>query len=253
MKDLPSVVDMLKAGLHFGHKKSRRHPKMDQYIYTTKGELCIIDVRQTSDLLGKALEYLSSVAQRGGTVLLVSTKKQSQALLEKYAKECDMPYVSERWLGGTVTNYPVISQLIKKLKKLKEKRESGELAKYTKKEQLEFTREIEELELSIGGMQYMTKLPDVIFILDLKKDKTALDEAIKKNIPVVAVCDTNTNPEKVTYVIPGNDDAIKSIDMILGLVAKAINEGRAKKAADMPVVETKKEEKKAAPAEEAKA
>lgn len=240
MPSIPSIVDMLKNGVHFGHKKSRRHPKMDDFIFTTKGEMCIIDVRKTAEYLEKALAYLSEVAQRGGTILLVSTKRQSQALLKKYAEECNAPYINGRWLGGTLTNFGVISQLIKKLRKLKEKQETGELLKYTKKEQLEFSREIDELDSLIGGIQHLNKLPDVVFLLDLKKDSTAYSEAVKKKLPIVAVCDTNVNPEHVSHIIPANDDAIRSIDMILSLVAKAINEGKAKKTAEAPT-ETKTE------------
>ena len=231
MPAIPSTAELLKRGVHFGHKKSRRHPKMEEFIFTVKGDLCIIDVRKTIEHLKAALAYITEVTAKGGVVLMVSTKKQSHTLLAQHAESCGAPYINGRWLGGTLTNFAVISQLIKKFKKLKGDRETGAHEKFTKKEQLDLTREIEELDLSIGGIQNLNKLPDAVFILDLKKDKTALTEALKKGIPIVAVCDTNANPDGIAHIIPANDDAIKSIELMLGLVASAINEGKAKYAA----------------------
>ena len=250
---VPSVVEMLESGLHFGHKKSRRHPKMDEYIFTTRGEICIIDVRKTAAHLQKALDYVEQAASRGENILFVSTKRQAKALVRKYAESCGMPFVTERWIGGTLTNFAVISQLIKKFKKYKDQQATGDLLKYTKKEQLEITREIEELDTAIGGIQTLTRVPDVVFILDLKKDKTAMQEAIRKNVPVVAVCDTNVNPEDVTYPIPGNDDAIRSVELVLSLLAKAVNEGKAKKAVEVKEVKDAKEAREAKKVEAPKA
>jgi small subunit ribosomal protein S2 len=250
MPQIPSLVDMLKSGVHFGHKKSRRHPKMEPFIYMTKGEVSIIDLMKTQESLATALDYMSRLASRGGSILFVGTKKQGQSLLKKYAESCGMPYVHLRWLGGTLTNFAVIGKLIKKFKKLKEQKEAGEFQKYTKKEQLDITREIEELDDLIGGISNLTKIPDAVFILDLKKEKTALHEAKRRNVPVVAVCDTNANPEDVDYPIPANDDAVKAIDMILGLVAAAIAEGVSRKDKDaavpVPAVPVESEKQEAA-------
>ncbi|MBI4239866.1 30S ribosomal protein S2 [Candidatus Uhrbacteria bacterium] len=237
---LPSLVDMLKSGVHFGHKKSKRHPKMAPYIFTTRGEISIINLEKTEKYLKEALLYLENIASKGGTVLFVGTKKQGSELVKKYAIECGMPYVNQRWLGGTLTNFVIIGKMIKKFKKLNERAESGELAKYTKKEQLDISREIEELDTLIGGIQNMAKIPDAIFILDLKKEKTPLREALKKKIPLVALCDTNTNPEEIDYPIPANDDAVKSIDMIVSLISAAIKSGKTKRAQEAEFAEKAK-------------
>ncbi len=232
MPSLPTLVDMLKCGVHFGHKRSKRHPKMAPFIFTTKNEISIIDLQKTLECLPAALEYAAAVAQKGGVILFVGTKRQAREYIKKAAESCGMPYVNGRWLGGTLTNFSVISKMIKKYKKNKEMIETGEASKYTKKEQLDLSREIEELEEAIGGIQDMAKLPDAIFILDLKKEKTPLSEARKRGIPVIALTDTNVNPDAADYPIPANDDAVKSIEMITTLVAAAINEGRSRKAAE---------------------
>ncbi len=238
MFPLPTLVDMLKSGAHFGHKKSKRHPKMSPFIFTTRGEVSIIDLEKTEVLLKEALTYIERLVQRGGVILFVGTKKQGQQIVKKHAISCGMPYVTGRWLGGTLTNYAIISKMIKKYKKLMERSEAGEFVKYTKKEQLDITREIEELEDLIGGISTLSKMPDAVFLLDLKKEKTALREALKKKIPIVALCDTNTNPEEIDYPIPANDDAVKSIEMLVGLMASAVLEGKSKRAqeTETPVV-----------------
>ena len=238
MFQLPTLVDMLKSGAHFGHKKSKRHPKMSPFIFTTRGEVSIIDLEKTEVLLKEALTYIERLVQRGGVILFVGTKKQGQQIVKKHAISCGMPYVTGRWLGGTLTNYAIISKMIKKYKKLMERSEAGEFVKYTKKEQLDITREIEELEDLIGGISTLSKMPDAVFLLDLKKEKTALREALKKKIPIVALCDTNTNPEEIDYPIPANDDAVKSIEMLVGLMASAVLEGKSKRAqeTETPVV-----------------
>ncbi len=226
MPTLPSLVDMLKSGVHLGHKKSKRHPKMDPYIFMNRGDMTVIDLEKTQELLGKALAFITSEVANGKTVLFVGTKRQAQDPIQKYAELCEMPYVNGRWIGGMLTNFTVISKMIKRYKTLKEQQATGALVKYTKKEQLDFARTIEELENAIGGIQALTRLPDLVFMVDLKRDKTAYKEAVKKHLPIVAVCDTNVNPTDVDYMIPANDDAVKSIDMISGLVAQAILEGK---------------------------
>ncbi len=232
MIEIPTVLEMLKAGLHFGHRTSKMHPKMKPYVFTQKNGVHIINVELTQEKLKEALEFVTKIVSNGGTILFLGTKKQAQAIVKKYAEECQMPHITERWLGGTFTNFAEISRVIRKYSSLKEKRKSGELKKYTKKEQLKFDREIEKLEKVVGGIESLKKIPEAIYIVDLKKEKTALAEATTKEIPVVAICDSNVNPDRINYVIPGNDDAIKSIEMVTRLVAEAVvagkNEGEVK-------------------------
>lgn len=241
MAQLPTIVQLLEAGLHFGHKRSRRHPKMEPYLFGSKNDITIIDVRKSLALLQKALVYVSQLGQDGSTLLFVGTKKQAVNPIKKYAELCGQPYVANRWIGGTLTNFSIISKMIKKYHSLKEKFESGEFQKYTKKEQLDRSRETEELDFLIGGIQHLTKLPAALLIIDTNHDSTAVKEARKKNIPIVALCDANVNPEFVDYPVPGNDDAVKSINMVLELFASAYNEGKALKIAQKTEVpETQK-------------
>jgi len=242
MPKIPDLMTMLKSGVHFGHQLSKRHPKMEPYIFTAKSGFHIINLEQTQVKLEVALAFVKKVVSNGGTILFLGTKKQAKPIIEKYAKETDMPYITERWLGGTITNFQEISRVIRKLTSLKKQQTGGQLEKYTKKEQLDFTREIEKLEKMVGGVEKITKIPDAVFVVDMKKEKTAVAEAAKKNIPVIAICDTNVNPEKIAYPIPANDDAVKSIEMITGLIADAVKEGQAEraKAATAPVVEKPK-------------
>lgn len=226
MYKIPELVEMLKNGVHFGHHVSKRHPKMSQYIYTDRNQIHIIDLEMTAIKLKEALDFLTKLTATGGVVLFVSSKNQAKPIIEKSAKECGMPYINSRWLGGTFTNLSNIVKLTRKLKSLEQKQLSGDLEKYTKKEQLDFQREITKLNDLVGGIKNMEKLPEAVYIIDTKKEKTALAEATKKNVPVVAIVDTNVNPEKVSYPIPANDDATKSIEMITLLVAEAIKDGR---------------------------
>lgn len=226
--NVPTVIDMLKAGAHFGHKKSKRHPKMQEYIFTTKNDICILDLTKTIEYLEKALRFVTDTIAGGGLILFVGTKKQTASAIKTAALSCGMPYVDTRWIGGTITNYAIINKMIKKYKKLKEKQETGEFAKYTKKEQLELSREIDELEGLIGGIQTLAKLPDAVFIVDVKKEKTALKEALKKKIPVIALCDTNVNPTGIDYVIPANDDASRSTSLFITCITDAIKEAKEK-------------------------
>lgn len=238
MTKIPDLMTMLKSGVHFGHQLSKRHPKMKPYIFTAKSGFHIINLEQTQEKLTEALAFVDKVVSNGGTILFLATKKQAQKIVEKHAKDCGMPFITERWLGGTFTNFAEISRLIKKYSSLKKQQETGELSKYTKKERLEIEREINKLHQIVGGIESMSKVPDAIFVIDLKKEKTAVAEAMKKNIPIIAMCDTNVNPDKVNYVIPANDDAVKSIELITSLIAEEI-----KSASKKAVVKT--EEKKA--------
>ena len=223
---IPTVEEMLKAGMHFGHRTSKWHPKMEPFIFGSRKGVHIIDLRKTQRLLNEALEYLKREAGEGKAILLVGTKTQVKNLLKKTAVETGMPYVSERWLGGILTNFAVIRNLVRKYKDLAEKRSSGKLDKYTKKERLDFDREIVKLENNVGGLVSLIKTPDVIFIWDIKKEKTAFAEAKKKKIPLVAVCDTNVNPDGVQHIIPANDDASKGIKLVMNLVKEAVEEGK---------------------------
>lgn len=240
MVRLPEVEDMLKAGMHFGHRTSRWHPKMKPYIFGARKGVHIIDLEKSRDKMAEALNYMSEVAARNGKILFVGTKDQVKGLLKKVAKEINMPYVSERWLGGTMTNFTIIKKNVKKYKDLLEKRDSGKLNKYTKKEQLEFSREIDKLEKSVGGLVDLNTYPEAVFIWDIKNDKTALAEAKKKNLPIIAVCDTNVDPSGIKYVIPANDDASKTIKLVFDLIREAVLEGRAKAATNQAAAEKAK-------------
>ncbi|MBI3290833.1 30S ribosomal protein S2 [Candidatus Falkowbacteria bacterium] len=225
MPQIPDLMTMLKAGVHFGHQLSRRNPKMEPYIFTSKSGFHIINLEKTQEKLQEALDFAKKIVANGGTILFLGTKKQAQPIIAKYAKDCGMPYLVDRWLGGTFTNFSEISRVIKRLTKLKKEKQTGLLDKYTKKEKLEFDREIEKLETMVGGAESMARIPDAIFVCDVRKEKTAVNEAVKKNIPIIAICDTNVNPDKINYCIPGNDDAVKSIELITSLISQAILEG----------------------------
>ncbi len=228
MENLPTIEQMLKAGMHFGHQTSRWHPKMEPFIFTQRNGIYIIDLVKARRMLGTALDFIKKFAAEGKIILFVGTKMQVKKPLKRMAEETGMPYVTEKWMGGCLTNFPVIKRMIKKYKELSEDRAAGKLEKYTKKERLSFERQIAKLEAKVGGLVNLTRLPDAVFIWDIKREKTALTEAMKKNIPVIAVCDTNVDPTGVNYIIPANDDATKTIKLILGLVKKAIVTGKEK-------------------------
>jgi len=206
---------------------------MKPYIFGSKNEVSIIDLQKTSERLEQALTFVKNIVRQGGTIIFVGSKRQAQETIKNHALACGMPYVHTRWIGGTITNYAIISKMIKNYLKMKEKTEAGEYKKYTKKEQLELSRKIEELEGLIGGIQTLTKLPDALYIVDPRKEETPFKEALKRHIPVIALCDTNTNPENITYPIPANDDAIKSIEVITAAIADAVREGKAERQKDM--------------------
>ncbi|MBI4089949.1 MAG: 30S ribosomal protein S2 [Candidatus Kerfeldbacteria bacterium] len=225
MRDI-TLVELLKAGVHFGHQVSRWHPKMRPFIFTSRSGVYVIDLEKTIEQLKQAQSWLRELVGNGGVVLLVGTKRQAQPIVQAAAVKAGMPYVVERWLGGTFTNFPTILKVTKRLTHLKQERASGNLEKYTKKEQLEFNQEIARLEKLVGGIERMTKLPEAVFIIDVKQEKTALREASKVKIPVVALVDTNVSPEGIAYPIPANDDASKSIQLLTDAVVEAIEEGQ---------------------------
>jgi len=227
MSKIPELAELMKAGAHFGHQKSKWHPKMEPYIFTVKNGIHIINLEETQKQLEKALAFVKQTVTAGGTVLFVGTKDQAKAPIREAAVSCGMPYIVSRWLGGTLTNASTILNLVKKYRKLKSDQTTGELEKYTKREQLSIVREIAKLDEMIGGIESLEKIPDIIFVWDIRKEKTAIMEAIKKNVPVVAVVDTNVNPELVAYPIPCNDDASNAIKLISNVLAEAINEAKA--------------------------
>lgn len=226
MANIPNLVDMLKAGVHFGHQSSKWHPKMKPFIYGVRGGVHVINVEKTTEQLEKAVAFAKDVAAKGGTILFVGTKAQAQDVVAEAAKSAGMPYVNTRWLGGTLTNWPQIQRLIRHYLDLKDKREKGDLKKYTKLEQLNFDREIAELDEKIGGMSSLLRVPDAIFVLDARIEKTAVREAQSVRVPVIALVDSNVNPRGISYVIPGNDDAVGSITLVANVVAQAINDGK---------------------------
>jgi len=229
MVKIPTLEEMLKAGMYFGHRKSKWHPKMEPFIFTARNGVYVIDLVKTQKMLATALEFMKKLVSEGKIILFVGTKNQVRKPLKKMAEEIGAPYVVGKWLGGCLTNFLVVKKLIKKYKDLVEKKETGKLEKYTKKERLDFDREISKLEMKVGGLVSLNKLPDALFIWDVRKEKTAVAEAKKKNIPVIAICDTNVNPKNINYVIPANDDATKTIKLMLNSIKETIEEGKAEK------------------------
>ena len=224
MVKLPTLEEMLKAGMHFGHQTSKWHPKMEQYIFTSRKGVYIIDLTKTRKMMETTIEFMKKLSAEGKTILFVGTKNQVKKPMQAMAEEIKMPYVIGKWLGGSLTNFAIIKKSIKKYTDLIEKKETGKLDKYTKKERLNFDREIKKLEMKVGGLVNLKKLPDAVFIWDLKKEKTAVEESIKKNIPIIAVCDTNVNPELANYVIPSNDDATKTVKLLLNTIKENLSE-----------------------------
>jgi small subunit ribosomal protein S2 len=213
---------LLKAGVHFGHQKSRRNPKMDQYIYTTRNNINIIDLAKTVELTQEALNFLKSVQKSGKQILFVGTKKQTKDLVVDVAEITENPFVVERWLGGTFTNFRNIRGRTRYMTRLRNQIEKGDIKKYTKFEQMKKNEEAEKLERRMGGIADMASLPGAIFVTDVEADKLAIREANIVGVPVVALADTNVNPEGVTYVIPANDDAISSLTVMLAHVCQAL-------------------------------
>lgn len=226
MVKLPTLLEMLQAGVHFGHKESRWHPKMKPFIFGGRNGIHIIDLEKTRSQLERALEYVRDTVARGGIVLFVGTKHQARDIIKREAEACGAPYVYGRWLGGTLTNFSEIMTLIRRYNDLAARKATGALAKYTKKEQARFAEEIEDMEAKVGGIKSIIRPPDALFVVDLRKEKTAVAEAQVKKIPIVALVDTNVNPELAAYPIPSNDDAVKTVEMMVRLVAEAVKEGK---------------------------
>lgn len=225
MSDI-TIRQLLEAGCHFGHQTRYWCPRMAPYIFGERNKLHIIDLQQTLPMFNDALNYVGSVAAEGGKVLFVGTKRQASKLIEQEAKRCNSPYVNFRWLGGMLTNYKTIKKSVNRLKEMDAMVENGGINKLVKKEALQFNRERAKLEKSLSGIKNMNGLPDVLFVIDREYDYIAVNEANKLGIPVVSVVDSNCSPVGIDYVIPGNDDAIRSIRLYLGAAADAINDSR---------------------------
>ena len=226
--DQPVVTmrQLLEAGVHFGHQTRRWNPKMKRFIFGERNGIYIIDLNQTLRRIEVAYNYVRDLVAGGGTVMFVGTKKQTQDPVARYATQCGAPYVNERWLGGMLTNFSTISTRVKKLQEYERMRAAGDFELMPKKEALILSRELEKLQRNLGGIRNMSKLPDAIFVIDTKKEHIAVTEANKLGLPVVAVVDTNCDPDVIDYVIPGNDDAIRSGNLMCRVVADAVEEGR---------------------------
>ena len=224
-----TMKDLLEAGVHFGHQTQRWNPKMDKYIYGDKSGIHILDLRITYDTLEKTQDFVQKLVANGGKVLFVGTKPQAQKVIEEQAIRAQMPYVNHRWLGGMLTNFKTIIKRVIYLNELNSLESSGEINTYPKPERLRISREVEKLTKSIGGIVNLNKLPEAIFIVDLLNETTALTEAKKLNIPVIGLADSNVDPENVDYVIPGNDDAIRSIEVIATSIADSCLKGLGKR------------------------
>ncbi len=221
-----SMKQLLEAGVHFGHRSKRWNPKMRSYIFTERNGIHIIDLQQTITHIDKAYEFLRDVSAEGGTVLFVGTKKQAQETITQEAQRCGMPFVNERWLGGTMTNFRTIRSRIDTLLSLEQAKERGDFQQMTKKEGLTRERELEKLQHRLGGLRNLRRLPDALFIADVRREVNAVAEAKSLGIPIVAMVDTNCDPDPIDYVIPANDDAIRAIRLITGKMADAVIEGQ---------------------------
>jgi small subunit ribosomal protein S2 len=218
--------ELLEAGVHFGHQTRRWNPKMRRFIFTERGGIYIIDLQQTLELLEEAHAFVRNLAERGGTVLFVGTKKQAQSAVEDQAKRVGMPYVNHRWLGGLLTNWRTMSERIEHLHELRRLKDEGQLDLLPAKERIAMLAELEKLEENLGGVAEMRRQPDAVFIVDLRKEQLAVREARRLNLPVLALVDTNCDPDEADYVIPGNDDAIRACDLIVRVVADGIEAGK---------------------------
>jgi small subunit ribosomal protein S2 len=221
-----TMRQLLEAGVHFGHQTRRWNPKMKRFIFGERNGIYIIDLQQTLQRIETAYTFVRDLVAGGGTILFVGTKKQTQDPVARYADTCGMPYVNERWLGGMLTNFTTISARVKKMTEYERMRTAGDFEAMPKKEALILGRELEKLQRNLGGIRGMTKLPDAIFVIDTKKEHIAVTEANKLNMPIVAVVDTNCDPDLIQYVIPGNDDAIRAGTLMCRVISDAVEEGR---------------------------
>ncbi len=237
-----SMKALLESGVHFGHRTNKWNPKMRPYIFTERNGIHIIDLQQTVKLLEEAAEKVRDVVAAGGTVLFVGTKRQAQETIQEEAERCGMPFVNQRWLGGTLTNWVTIQERLVELTRLEKMFETGEVQALTKKERLLLERDINRLDNRLSGLRNMKSLPDMLFVVDIERDDTAVREAVSKEIPVIAMVDTNCDPRFIDYVIPSNDDAIRAIKLLVARIADAAIEGKMMRKdieEEEPVLETK--------------
>ena len=234
MTAVVTMKQLLEAGVHFGHQTRRWNPKMKRFIHGDRGGIYLIDLHQTLGGIEKSYTFVRDLVADGGTVLFIGTKKQAQDSIQGYALKCGMPYINQRWLGGMLTNFETISKRVAKMKEYQRMRDSGEFEVMPKKEALLLSRELDKLERNLNGIRNLERLPDAVFILDTKKEDIAVTEANKLGIPVVAVVDTNCDPDVIQYVIPGNDDAIRSGDLLTRVIADAVLEGRLMRSKKFP-------------------
>lgn len=227
MASIISMKALLESGVHFGHRTNKWNPSMRPFIFTERNGIHIIDLQQTVKTLTNAYQVVSKTVAEGGTVLFVGTKRQAQETIRDEAVRCGMPYVTERWLPGTLTNWVTIFERIQELERLEHMRESGEINRITKKEGLMIEREIARLDIRLSGIRTMKRLPELLFVIDVNREATAVHEANLKDIPVIALVDTNCDPSGIDYVIPSNDDAIRAIKLLVGKIADAVLEGKA--------------------------
>jgi small subunit ribosomal protein S2 len=225
-----TMKELLEVGVHFGHQTKKWNPKMKKYIYTDKNGIYIIDLQETQRLLIEAYEYAKRLVSENGTILFVGTKKQIQDIIENHASECEMPYVKNRWLGGTLTNFETISKRAKRIDEIEDMEKSGIFDKLPKKEVLGIKKEYDKLLFNMGGIRKMKKLPEALYVIDPNKEVIAVREARKLGIPIIAITDTNCDPDLIDYVIPGNDDAIRSCNLITGVICEAVKKGKEEKA-----------------------
>lgn len=216
------IEEMFKAGLHFGHRHSMIHPKMLPFLYGVRNEIDIIDLLKTKEYLKKALDYLKEKKKGKPLILFVGTKAVARDILRKLAEELQMPYVYERWLGGTLTNFEVIKKRVDYLKEMEEKKTKGEFEKYHKKERMKLDKDLNKLKRKMEGLKKLLRLPDILFAVDVEEERLAINEARKKEIPIVGICDTDGNPNFINYPIPANDDSVASIKYILEIVEKVL-------------------------------
>jgi len=253
------MKEMLVAGLHFGHQTRRWNPKMKPYIFGARNKIYIINLDKTLPLFNKAYDYIEDAVAKGGNILFVGTKRQAQEIIKEESERCGMFYVDHRWLGGMLTNYQTIKKSVDRMKNIEAMVEDGSISQYKKKEAMKMGKDLAKLNRNLGGIKDMKGLPSVIFIIDPKRENIAVDEANRLGIPVVAMADTNCDPDGIMYPIPGNDDAIRSIKLIVTKIADAVLDGKARRSdgkeedagaetvADLAAVEAAEQAEKAAP------
>ena len=226
MSPVVTMSQLLKAGVHFGHQTRRWNPKMQRFIHGERNGIYLIDLNQTLDRITDAYSYVRDTVAKGGMVLFVGTKKQTQDAVKSFAQSCGQPYVNQRWLGGMLTNFETMAKRVAKMKEYQRMRDSGEFEEMPKKEALMLSRELEKLERNLSGISMLKERPQVVFVLDTKKEHIAVTEANKLGIPVIAVVDTNCDPDVIDFVIPGNDDAIRSGELMCRVISEAVEEGQ---------------------------